>query len=492
MPPDGARVVGPATVRPQGHGRLAHPAQPVPSRSAQYHDAMGWRPAGRSRPRRTGWLALLLAVLATLLLVPVAVAHSRHPTTRATTAGSGQAVPPAAGQGGAQRPVREFTEADVIDLLDRYSGALRNRNWAALAEQLDTRSKPFVATQRRLFGNLRQLDLATLRYIVTSASLPEVDPVHPGAYTAGWAEAWRQMQIQGIDPYPAAQYFRVQLAVVGGRLIITNVVPATTPASTRQPAPWDVAALTVVRSRHVVVAGTADVVGRLGQVSQAAEQAIADAGPCWPASWQHTFTIFATGDRKAFSTWFRSQFTNTEFIGFEIGLPVVDDSGEIVPGREDDVPQVVIDVPGALKAPLGFRQLLEHEMTHAASGAERNAATETWAIEGYADFVAFHNGTLRQANRGGMAYRTFHSTGGLTVKLPANPDFYGKTAALNYDLAFLAMWYMREKYGQGAVVAWFAQANKQGNAATALQQRFRVTPQAFVADWARWTFRQLQ
>ena len=458
-----------------------------------YHDAMGWRPAGRApRRRRTGWLALLLAVLATLLLVPVAVAHSRHPTSRAIASDTGAGVPPAAGQGGGQQPAREFGTSDVNDLLDRYSGALRNRSWSAFAEQLNTRDKTLVAAQRRLFDNLRQLDLATLRYIVTDTEMPEPKLDHPGAYTAGWAQAWRQMQIRGIDPYPAAQFFRIQLAVIAGKLVITKVQPATTPASTRQPSPWDAATLKVVHSAHVVVAGTPDVAGRLGQVAAAAEQAIADAGPCWPATWQHTFTIFATGDRKSFATWFRSQFTNTEFIGFEIGLPVVDDAGEIIPGKEDDVPQVVIDVPGALKAPLGFRQLLEHEMTHAASGAERNAATETWAIEGYADFVAFHNGTLRQANRGGMAYRTYHSAGGLTVKLPANSDFYGKTAALNYDLAFLAMWYMREKYGQGAVVNWFAQANKQGNAAAVLQQRFRVTTQAFVADWAKWTFRQLQ
>jgi hypothetical protein len=455
---------------------------------------MGWRPAGPPpRRRRAGWLALLLALLSTLLLVPVAVAH-RHPTVSAPAVASGPsaALPPAAGGQAGQPSAYQYTTTDLNDLLDRYGGALRNRSWQGLTAQLDTRNKAFVAQQKVLFGNLRQLDLATLRFVVTDATLPAPDPVHPGSYTAGWAQAWRQLQIRGIDPYPSAEYFKVQLAVVSGRLLITGVAPAENVASTRQPMPWDVASLKVVRSTHVVVAGTADVTGRLRQVAQAAEQAIADAGPCWPASWQHTFTIFATGDRKAFSSWFRSQFTNTEFIGFEIGLPVVGDDGQVVPGREDDIPQVVIDVPGALKAPLGFRQLLEHEMTHAASGAERNASTETWAIEGYADYVAFHNGTLRQANRGGMAYRTYHAPGGLTVKLPRNSDFYGKAAALNYDLAFLAVWYMREKYGQAAVVRWFTAANKSGNAAATLQQQFHVSPQQFVSAWAAWTFKQLQ
>jgi hypothetical protein len=362
----------------------------------------------------------------------------------------------------------------------------------AFLAQLDTRNATLVAAQRRLFDNLRQLDLATLRFAVTDSSLPAPDPAHPGAYTQGWVVAWRQLQIRGIDPLPGAQYFRLRITAVAGHLVINDVAPAANPASSRQPMPWDTASLRVLHGRGVVVAGTRDVSARLGDVLHAAEAAIADAGPCWPASWQHTFTIFATGDRRAFSSWFRSRFTNTEFIGFEIGLPVVGDDGRLVPGKENAVPQVVIDVPGALRAPLGFRQLLEHEMTHAASGAERNADTETWAIEGYADYVAFHSGTLRQANRGGVAYRSYHAAGGLTVRLPANADFYGRNAALNYDLAFLAFWYLRERYGQGAVVGFFAAANRQGNAAGVLQQRFHLTSAQFVNQWSRWTFAQLR
>jgi hypothetical protein len=430
-------------------------------------------------------------VLAAVLLVPIAAASNRHPASTATAGPSGHGASPAGGQGGGQA-AHEFTALDVHDLLDRYASALTNRDRRAFLAQLDTRNATLVAAQRRLFDNLRQLDLATLRFVPVDTSLPEPDPAHPGRYTQGWVEAWRQLQIRGIDPLPGAQYFRLRITAVADHLVINDVAPAANASSTRQPMPWDAAALRVVRGRHVVVAGTPEVAGRLGDVLRAAESAIADAGPCWPPSWQHTFTIFATGDRRAFSSWFRSKFTNTEFIGFEIGLPVVGEDGKVVPGKEDDIPQVVIDVPGALRAPLGFRQLLEHEMTHAASGAERNPDTETWAIEGYADFVAFHSGTLRAANRGGMAYRTYHSAGGLTVRLPADSGFYGRSAALNYDLAFLAFWYLRQKYGQAAVVSFFAAANRQGSAPSLLQQRFHVTAQQFVNDWSKWTFAQLR
>jgi len=494
-PGEGPRAWAPAAQPPPWAPVAAvRPAPPTVAHQhqwAQYH-ALGWRPAGPPPRRgRAGWIAFALAVLVGVLLVPVAAARDRHPVSGAAGP-SGQAAPPAGGQGGGQPPSHEFTTSDVHDLLDRYAGALTHRDRRTFLAQLDTGNKALATAQRRLFDNLRQLDLATVKFVVVDTSLPQPDLAHPGRYTAGWAEAWRQLQIRGIDPVPGAQYFRIRLSVATDHLVIAGVAPAAGAASNRQPSPWDASVLRVVRGRSVVVAGTADVAGRLGDVLQAAEAAIADAGPCWPASWQHTFTIFATGDRKAFSTWFRSKFTNTEFIGFEVGLPVVGDDGRVVSGREDDVPQVVIDVPGALRAPLGFRQLLEHEMTHAASGAERNADTETWTIEGYADFVAFHNGTLRQANRGGTAYRTYHSRGGLTVRLPANPDFYGRNAALNYDLAFLAFWYLRQKYGQAAVISFFAAANQQGNAASLLQQRFHVTTQQFVSDWAKWTFSQLR
>jgi hypothetical protein len=465
------------------------PTHPVPQHPWPHYHALGWRPAGPPpRPRRGGWYAFGLALLATVLLVPVAASRD-HPTSSARLAQPGGGAPPAAGQAGGPH---QFTTLDVRDLLDRYATALVRHDRGRFLAQLDPHKARLVAAQRRLFDNLRQLDLATLAFVPQDASLPAPDPTRPGAYTQGWVEAWRQLQIRGIDPVPGAQYFRLQLAVAAGRLIITDMAPAANAASRRQPSPWDVAALRVLHGHHVVVAGTADVAGRLGDVLRAAEAAIADAGPCWPANWQHTFTIFATGDHKAFATWFRSSFTSSEFIGYEIGLPVLGGDGQVVPGREDDVPQVVIDVPGAMRAPLGFRQLLEHEMTHAASGAERNADTETWAVEGYADFVAFHSGALRQANRGGTAYRAYHSRAGLTVRLPANADFYGRSAALNYDLAFLAFWYLRQRYGQPAVVSFFAAANRDGNATGLLQQRFHLSSRQFVDQWSRWTFAQLR
>jgi hypothetical protein len=463
----------------------------VPQQWLHYR-ALGWRPAEPLPHRsRAWWLAPVLALLTAMLLVPVAASRAGHPTSAVSPAPPGQVGPAGAQQGG-QPPSHEFTTGDVRDLLDRYAAALSRHDQRALLAQLERGNGRLAAGQRRLFGNLRQLDLATLHFVIVDVTLPEPDPAHPGSYTAGWAEAWRQMQIRGIDPIASAQYFRLGLKVAADHLVISDIAPAASTASTRQPAPWDASALRVVRGHNVLVAGTPDVAGRLGGVLRSAEAAIADAGPCWPAHWQRTFTIFATGDRRLFSTWFRSRFTKNEFIGFEVGLPVVDGDGDVVAGQAEAVPEVVIDVPGALRAPLGFRQLLEHEMTHAASGAERNPDTETWAIEGYADFVAFHGGSLRQANRGGAAYRAFHSAHGLTVRLPGNADFYSRDAALNYDLAFLAFWYLQQRYGQAAVVRFFDDANQHGAAAGLLQRHFHLTTKQFVNQWASWTFSQLR
>jgi hypothetical protein len=428
-----------------------------------------------------------VALLALVVAVPVAVRS--HPP--GTAAGGPDGLPAGGAAGSAPGLSTGFTSADVADLLDRYAASLRGRNLPAFLAELDPRNARLVATQRRLFDNLGQLDLAAFSFIPVDSTLPSPDPTRPGSYTKGWAEVWRLIQIDGIDPKPGAQPFQIQLEVVNGKLTISDITPSSGPGQTRQPMPWDVSTLRVVRGRNVVVAATPDVVGTLPAVLRQVEAAVADAAPCWPPDWQHSFTIFATGDRRAFDTWFRSEFTSTEFIGFEVGLPVVGPDGSVLAGAQEGVPQVVIDVPGAQRAPLGFRQLLEHELTHAASGAQRNPSTETWAIEGYADFVAFHSVPLRLANRGGTAYRRYHLPGGLSVGLPPDAGFYGKNAALNYDLSFLALWYLRQRYGLAAVVGWFHAANADGHALTLLQQRFHLTPQRFVHDWARWTFAQL-
>ncbi|HSV68419.1 MAG TPA: hypothetical protein VLJ59_21335 [Mycobacteriales bacterium] len=489
-PPARVSVTPSAPVTPQQNPPFEHPSyQHV---WPPHYTAMGWRAPQPPPPnRRRGWMVVFaLALLGLVGLVPLAASH-QEPASTATRAPAGQGGAVAGGQGGVD-PSTQFTTGDVADLLTRYADALRGYNRPAFLALLDQSNTKLVAAQRRLFNNLRQVDLQTFQYVPVDTSLPQLDPLHPGSYTEGWSQAWRLIQIRGIDPRPGGQYFQVRLKASQGRLLISDITPSLGPGANRQPMPWDVSTLRVIRGQNVVVAGTADVAAQLGDVMRDAEAAIADAGPCWPPDWQRTFTIFATGDRATFDAWFRSRFTSTEFIGFEVGLPVVGTDGQVVSGAEDDIPQVVVDVPGARRAPLGFRALLEHELTHAASGAQRNPETETWAVEGYADFVAFHNGTLRQANRGGMAYRTYHAPGGLTVRLPTNRDFYGKGAALNYDLAFYAVWYLRVRYGQAAVIAWFHDANSGGNAGGLLEERFHLTVQQFVRDWAKWTFTQLK
>ncbi|MBI1758977.1 MAG: hypothetical protein HYR62_07095 [Actinobacteria bacterium] len=446
------------------------------------------------RPRRRGVLVTVLLAIVALATLAVPIT-AQGPGTLARIVGGPAGRWPGLAQADASghRPgAREFTTGDVADLLDRYADGIRRRDLPAVLTAVDPTRAALVVAQRRLFANLRQVGLTTFAYLPVDVVPPRPDPGHPGRYTTGTARAWRLMQIRGVDPHPAAQNFQVGLGVRGDHLVIQGLAPVTGPTGNRQPSPWDANALQVLRSGHVLVAGTADVAGQLSAVAADAEAAIADAGPCWPAAWQHTFTIFATGDRRAFNTWFRSQFTNTEFIGFEVGLPVVDGSGEVVAGQEAGIPQVVIDLPRAQRAALGVRKLLEHELTHAASGTQRNASTETWAIEGYADFVAFHNGTLRQAERGGAAYQKYHSTGGLRVVLPANEDFYGKNAPVNYDLAFLLFWYLDQRYGQAAVTDFFQGANRGGDAAATLQERFHITLAQFLRDWSAWTFQQLR
>src|SRR5262249_38668296 len=152
LPPPADRPVLPAMPAPsQG---------PVPQQWLHYR-ALGWRPAEPvPRKGRAWWIAPLLALLTAMLLVPVAASRAGHPISAPSPAPAGRAGPAGAQQGG-QPPSNEFTTGDVRDLLDRYAAALVRHNQGALLAQLDRGNGRLAAGQRRLFGNLRQLDLAT-------------------------------------------------------------------------------------------------------------------------------------------------------------------------------------------------------------------------------------------------------------------------------------------------------------------------------------------
>ena len=134
-------------------------------------------------------------------------------------------------------------------------------------------------------------------------------------------------------------------------------------------------------------------------------------------------------------------------------------------------------------APEGAQVVLTHEITHAITGATASAMP-LWVAEGFADFVALHDGEIPVATAAGQILAEVRRHGPPKA-LPSPLDFAASSSGLarTYESAWLIFRMLAERYGDPATVAFYERVRDGAPLRRALRVEFGIDRQRLTASW---------
>lgn len=127
--------------------------------------------------------------------------------------------------------------------------------------------------------------------------------------------------------------------------------------------------------------------------------------------------------------------------------------------------------------------VLTHEATHLLTGAV-GSPTESWVVEGFADFVALHDDTAALSVSAGQVLGEV-AGGKVPDRLPTATDFGSTRHELGavYESAWMVFRLLGERFGDPEIVAFYRSVLDGSDLGTALRSAFGLSPRQLTRDW---------
>jgi len=388
--------------------------------------------------------------------------------------------------------VLKETTQKLNALADRRGEAIIRRDRKAFLTDLDSSNSKLVNQQKTIFKNLTTLQVTSHKFEVGYTDVPRPDDLDnlAGRWDTGSADVTELVRLRKVDTQATEASYTWELTVRHGRLVITGIEPKGDSGS-YAPAPWDGSSLTVVRSRHMIVAATPDAAGRARQVAEAAEAAYSHSLPYWRKTIPSEFVIFATAKGSTFRRWYGAddELGEDEAIAKAIEVPSCCSSKRRVLGDVTST-RITVDT-GEHPDRIDLEWTLAHELTHAVAEPLTPLSNDVmiWADEGYAEFV----GVKMLESRGYVANwasvaRTAARKKSFNGKLPADDGFYSKNADANYALSVRFFEFLADRYGTGKTRDFYFALNamKHPDSDAAMRKYFDTSQKKLLAAWAAW------
>ncbi len=420
------------------------------------HD--GVEPPAASAPNRRWkrWLVASAICLVTLALATATALPGRPATDE----------PPAASDPARTKPLRPLTEKETLHRDFVVSSTLKKRARAVLARDrrafmadVDRRDKSFVAAQKRLFNNLKQVRFRHWRYVVTKDGYerPEL------AKKYGRAQIYLPPVVlhYAIDEYderPLAVPIVMTFVKRGRDWQIASDSDVDSDLPERGHAePWDRRAVVVGEGKHVLVVADAEDRADLRDLVALGDASVRRVAAMWPRRWTKKVVISAVRDQRLIETYFRTELQTSE----DVAAIAVPQSTEVTnwvndrpPNHEPELATYrVILNPRYFDPDNEFNaHLLTHEIAHVATGADTWSGAPTWLVEGAAEYTAFR----REARSAGdidpdeLPETLARQVAKGEVYLPGYDFFQGDVEA-NYLVGRLACEYIADRYGEATL-----------------------------------------
>ncbi len=401
-------------------------------------------PPRRPAPRRAS--ALLVSLL--LLLTPAALAGCSP--AAAPPAGADPAPSPGSTSAATPRlrtgfnaSERDFTA--VRRVLETRAQAVIDGDETAFLATVDDADPAFVARQRAVFENLRDLHVTDLYYGVASVGFPPARVRGRGPTLR--PDVIEHVLVPGSDYQPVAN--RVQLTFVRrqGRWLLGAETFARKQGdfADTQSRPWGQGRIAVATRGDLTVVVDADRAGRLDALADAVEQGIHEVSTLLGRPYQAALLVDATssgtvdlvnevdGDgagAEAAATTFpafaatRVSYENAGLAGWRIKMN-----------------------PRKLDTLLGDRQVLRHELTHYVL---RESTVPLWLGEGIAEYAGWQPLGLDDLTLSPAVYDRIVGSASRT-ELPGSGVF-STFPDVNYVVAFAAVTELASRGGVAEVV----------------------------------------
>ncbi|MBZ5738717.1 hypothetical protein [Nocardioides mangrovi] len=313
--------------------------------------------------------------------------------------------------------------------LDARADAVRHADNAAFLRQVGG-GRVFRDQQQTWYDDLTQLPIAVLRYRVDPASL-----VRDG--DAYWVTVRQALQLDGYDAAPVVTEDRYRFAAAPhdpDRMRLVSVTDAEWEAEHDvRPQPWDTGAIQVRQAAGVLGIFDADSIDAAPALLTSVEEGISAVAARVPYDWSRTVVVYALSDET--------------FLDSLEDLPG-DDPGDLdaVAFPVGESTRFVLN-PAMLDRPGPDRdRLVRHELTHVAVGGHDDTAP-VWLSEGLAEWVSV--APVAPQDRRIPDEALAAAEAGVS-DLPDDETFNDEDSEAHYGLAWFAVQYLADTYGEDA------------------------------------------
>ena len=322
-------------------------------------------------------------------------------------------------------------------LLDRRARAVRDHDPDAFTAVLDD-DPGFVTTQQDYYDNLAQLPIATFGYTLDRASLVRSGDDY-------WVVVDAALELDGFDAAPVhtPDRFRFSESPGGRGYRLSSVSDVDWErAHDIHGQPWDTRPIQVRRAPGVLAVFDDDSVRAAAPIVRSVEQGIAEVRGAVPYSeWSGTAVVYALSDTEFVEGLEDVPGGDPQTLdGVTFTLPVSATDKRIAATRFALAPDL-LDAGDVARG-----RLVRHELTHLAVG-EHDDLAPLWLSEGIAEWVSV--GPLAPQQRQVEPEALASAEAGIE-RMPVDASFNDDDAATHYAVAWWAVQYLADTFGEGA------------------------------------------
>jgi hypothetical protein len=439
------------------------------------------------RPEPLLFVLILLVLAVSVVAVVVRTTGSGSHRTPAAVASPTTVVK-------VTKQTRAARIADIRALLRRRSAAIVDHDRAAFLATVDPAETGFYRSQGEMFDNLAPVRFASWSYSIGAGGILDLAELnHYGAPVWAPASFALHYRIAGFDKTATDELQYPTFVRRSGRWYLASLSDLSGRGDVSATDLWDYAPVNVVRRRSVLVLGSSTVIGAMTELADQVQTSIPRVTAVWGPHWaQRVVIIFPSSQREmALLT------GDTGDLNQIAAVTSAEVSG--APGRpRPKGDRVTINPRTWSQVGPGFAVVvLTHELTHVASESDTGSQTPRWLIEGFADYVGFHDTHLEASSIAAELARAVHA-GQLPKQLPSNADFDGSSPVLSqaYQMGWLACRYIARTYGQPTLVRFYRAVGTSRHGTTravgdALHRLLGLTLSQFTARWRHYVHVQL-